>query len=125
MKTSQLVRRGTVEGRLRHALTCSKTSAKHRNIFWDLKLSDLQDVYTRQKGLCAISGVELTFMPHKRGTETAPTTLSVDRINNDIGYVSSNIQLVTHYANVAKNKYSMEDLIQFCRNVLNTHKDKE
>jgi hypothetical protein len=62
----------------------------------DVDLRFLADLYARQSGRCALSGVKLV---HQIGKLNA---ISIDRIDNGIGYVRGNIQLVCQFVNLGK-----------------------
>lgn len=49
---------------------------------------------------------------------TDPHVVSIDRIDNDLGYVRGNVELVCYAYNVAKNKYTEEFFIEMCKDVL-------
>ena len=52
-----------------------------------------------------------------------PYSCSIDRINNDQGYIPGNIRLLTHWANNAKSTYNhsiFEDMIRSTYNNLHS-----
>lgn len=71
-----------------------------------ITLNDLIDLWHCQQGRCAISSKK---MEHKR----CLFAVSIDRINSHLGYISGNVQLVCQAINMAKNRYSNEDMIHF------------
>lgn len=50
----------------------------------------------------------------KTGSGLVPTTTTVDRINGELGYVPSNVRLVTFIANNARYTWSDTQLVEFC-----------
>jgi len=44
--------------------------------------------------------------------------MTIDRIDNSIGYLKDNIQFVTLQVNQAKSSYDIEDLFIMCENIL-------
>ena len=62
----------------------------------------LIDLYHKQDGKCAITGIE---MCHIFGN---PRTISIDRIDSNQGYVEGNVHLVCQWVNLAKSKYSLD-----------------
>lgn len=110
----------TFKGRMTYLLAGSKQSAKKRNIYWDLKKQDLIDLYEKQEGKCALTNDPLTLEVQSRDVKECASTISLDRIDNEQGYIPDNIQFVTFQANVAKNSFSTEQLLDFCRKVLKT-----
>jgi len=59
-----------------------------RNLDNTIDLEILLDQLEKQGGCCAISGIPLSFQ------QKSHWQCSLDRINNEIGYVPSNIQLI-------------------------------
>ena len=64
-----------------------------------------------QQGLCALTGVELI-------PKSGPTSPSLDKKDPKLGYVEGNVQWVTKKANTMKQDCSMEELIHFCKTVI-------
>ena len=77
----------------------------------------LEELYQKQKGKCTLSGVELEF---KRGGTNwggkwcNPRSCTVDRIDNNYGYIPGNVQLVTWEVNATKNHLQNQDFISLC-----------
>ncbi len=53
-------------------------------------------------GKCALTGLKMTF-------NKSLLAISVDRINNEEGYIPNNIQLVCRWVNLAKNSGSNQE----------------
>lgn len=104
----------TLKGRLQFLLYNSKSSARIREYEWGISIEYLEQLYEAQDGKCALTGEVLSLHRQRRGR----TTISIDRIDNSKGYVEGNIQLITFQANIAKSNYSMDELIEFCRKVV-------
>lgn len=87
-------------------LKTSKRSAKTRKIdCYDLDVDFLLDLYNQQNGKCAITGIPMT---HIAGQGIIPTNISMDRIDNSLGYTKDNVQLTCRFINHAKMNMSME-----------------
>jgi len=107
--------------------TCSETLTKHqarqrayyvnnieKNLWWaakrrakakGLKFSiKVEDIIIPEK--CPILGIELKSSQHKKDRNSP----SVDRIDNNLGYVSGNIQVISDRANSMKNDASFEEI---------------
>jgi hypothetical protein len=97
----------------------SKSSAKIRGYEWDLSFDYLLYLFDKQQGLCALSGEPLVLKTSPRGTPDYKYIISIDRIDNNIGYVEGNIQFVTTQVNVAKNSYSTQEFLEMCIKVVN------
>jgi len=84
-----------------------KSSAKRRNIEFNLTEYDLLTL--SWPITCPILGMPLEY--NFRGyNENKP---SVDRIDNDLGYVSGNVQIISCLANRSKNSLTDEELKKF------------
>ncbi len=71
----------------------------------------LMDLWREQGGLCAISGVEMTW---RRG-ELRPTSISVDRIDRDKGYEIGNVRLIAYQINTFRGRWSDEQMLDMAR----------
>jgi len=82
----------------------------------------LDDLYAKQNGLCSISGLPLTTI---QGNGFEPLNISLDRIDNSIGYEEHNVQLVGRWINLMKNVMTTEQLVEMCKTIAKYHDDKE
>jgi len=83
-----------------------------------LSVNDLSAQWQKQNGICPYTGHKLILLDGKKHEKT-PMQASLDRIDNSKDYVKGNIQFVALMANYAKNEFSSEELIKFCRAVSN------
>lgn len=67
---------------------------------------------------CPYLGISLTSY---RGRGNIWTNASIDRIDNNRGYVKGNIQIVSRKANTMKQDVSIEELLCFARNIIERH----
>lgn len=107
-KYTKKCRSRSYEAFLSHLLTYKKRSET-------LTKEDLFSLYEIQEGLCAISGVRMTF--EQSGGRVA-TNISIDRIDSSLGYLPENIQLVCSLVNTMKREYSTEELISWCKTIV-------
>lgn len=91
--------------------------AKKRNILFDITIEQLARLFIEQDRKCALSGVELCFSNQPR--QRKQTTASLDRIDSSKPYTIDNVWWVHKDVNLAKQKLSVEDFINLCRNVAN------
>jgi hypothetical protein len=68
---------------------------------FEITLDDVMDLWVKQSGKCAISGVCMTY--HRGGGSKNDFNVSIDRIDSNGHYTTNNIQLVAHRANQMKN----------------------
>jgi hypothetical protein len=88
--------------------------AKYRNQEVNITLDDLLEQWTKQDGVCPYTGAKLIH-PIRITDEGLIYMASLDRIDSNIGYMRGNIQFISAAANMAKNKMSHEQMIQFCK----------
>lgn len=87
----------------------------------------LQKVWESQKGKCPFTGWEIILPKNnsrKPYNETSPYNASLDRIDNSKGYIEGNVRFVSLIANYARNQFSDEQVIEFCKAVANIHKSE-
>ena len=92
-----------------------KALEKGREFGFDIKY--LWTIYIKQEKKCALSGLPLDF-----NVDTDNGMVSIDRINNDKGYIKRNIQLLHKDINYAKWTFTQKYFIELCNLVANTHK---
>lgn len=81
------------------------TKARNRNKDFSIPLTDLFDLWKNQSGRCVYTKLPLI------ATANQFNTVSLDRIDSSIGYVSGNVQLVCAAINKMKQEYSEEMFI--------------
>jgi hypothetical protein len=99
----------------RNFLMSLRTKIAYRR---DLDIDFLCKLYEDQKGLCAISGRELTFIC---GNGVISTNISIDRIKPLEDYTEENVRLVCRQANTMKQRFSDEELADWCRDIVETY----
>lgn len=89
-------------------LNCLKRKRKNRlrSAIFKIKIKDIEMLYSRQRGKCAYSGMNLSFRKMDK------YKLSIDRIDSDLGYTIDNIHLVCWIINQAKGNMSDYDFLQ-------------
>lgn len=91
---------------------------RNKNIGCDITVEYLKDLWQKQGGICPISGWKLTLPKDSDGwNEYLPTNASLDRIDNSIGYLKGNVRFISVMANLARQTFSDEQLISFCKAV--------
>jgi len=88
---------------VRRALGENLKSARGRRP-GSVTLDDLMEMFIKQGGRCAVSGVKMTWNNGKQGGRWRPTSLSVDRVDPDKDYERDNLRLVCNQANTMKGK---------------------
>lgn len=90
--------------------TRTNTAAKLKG--YDISYTDVYNLWVLQDGKCAITNIP---MIKDRGF---PDSMSVDRINNSLGYVSTNIRLVCRQINLMKNTLSDDEVFLFINKII-------
>ena len=79
-------------------------------MLWELSWHDVVEKWIGCSGRCEVSNVEMTY--HRDGTgKKSYTNVSIDRIDNNIGYNKKNIRLVCWAVNIMKHNMSDEELM--------------
>ena len=98
-----------------------------RNTLVSITPKDLDDIYIKQNGKCAISKKNLTFNYNKgiirkdfnrNIKKINDFNLSISRINNDGIFNKDNIQLIACRFNLMKNTLSNDKFIDLCKKVV-------
>ena len=115
----------TKRGRLSRALKRAKSKEKST----ELTLDFLMELYNKQNGLCALSGIIMESNGgniHKKN-KINPHIISIDRIDNNKGYTKDNVQLVCGIVNRMRNELSIEQFILYCERIIQyaNKKDEE
>jgi hypothetical protein len=101
-----------------------KRCRKNKKISFDISIDDWIAQYERQRGFCALSGIEMTWEYSVDGDSEFytsvkyPYNISPDRIDSNKGYTKDNLQFVCNRVNAMKNNMSMEQFVDFCKKVV-------
>ena len=92
-----------------------KSSAKNRNILFDVSIEEAWLIFESQKAKCALSGIELIFGKTIYEQRDGATTASLDRIDSNGNYTKDNVQWVHKTINRMKNTVPEIEFIEFCK----------
>ena len=87
---------------------------------YDVDLDYLKEVWDNQN-TCIYSGVKLQ-LPKWKGINNPLYTASIDRIDSEKGYVKGNIQFISITSNHSKNSMTHEQMLEFCRLIMENKK---
>ena len=93
--------------------------AKHRKKEFSLSIEYLQELWVKQGGRCAISGLPIELINKRR---FAGQSASLDRIDSSKGYTKGNVQWVDVRINFMKLRMSTEEFVEMCRIVVKNKK---
>jgi len=99
-------------GQLKHA----RTKKEKVKVGWDIELEDVLELWDKQEGRCALTGLFMTY--HKDGAGKKDLNASIDRINPEIEYLVTNIQLVCSRANMLKHTLREDELYWWAKNIV-------
>lgn len=113
-------------GELKFRIGEMAASAKARNKLtgkiYGITTKFLLEMWEKQEGKCFYTNIEMSPRGKQTtGTKTGfknPTSLSLDKINPNMGYTENNIVLCCYWANWAKNTLSVEEFIDLCKKVV-------
>ena len=98
-------------------VTQLRYSRKKEGHVWDITPQQIHDLYLKQKGFCALSGVEMThFRTHD---EAGEKNISIDRIDPEGLYAITNIQLVCKRVNYMKHNKDQKDFLNWVTLIYN------
>lgn len=98
-------------------LLARSRSAK-KGMEFDLPKGHLENLWKLQDGKCALSGI--AFVDER----CSPFMASIDRIDNQRGYVIDNVRLILTSLNLALNEYGLAHYLMVARAVLSNVDDK-
>jgi hypothetical protein len=86
-----------------------------------ITLTDLKEQWEKQVGICPYTGWKLKLREstsNEARLECTPDRASLDRIDSSKPYTKDNIQFVSMIAQFAKNRWTGEELRNFCKAVV-------
>lgn len=92
----------------------TKPNAEKRKLDVDIYESDLVNKFKEQNGLCALSGIKLTYDFKNKNKFT---DISIDRINSKKGYSTNNVQLVCGIVNKLKLDLPNDKFVSYCKSI--------
>jgi len=93
----------------------AQNQAKQRKISFSVTLEYIGDLFERQKGLCALTGVPLRL---KQVARDFSQTASLDRKDNSKGYIEGNLQWIDKRINKLKSDFTQSEFIDLCNKVI-------
>jgi hypothetical protein len=95
-----------------------RKNSKHRQHEYNIDCKYLKQLWDKQNGICPFTNKKLILRTHSNNDITkSPYQASLDRIDNSIGYVEGNVRFVALIYNYAKNTFSDQEVIDFCKTV--------
>lgn len=97
-----------------------RQGAEQRGILFAIDKNDIIQLWIDQKGMCALTGVELDWKatPGSGRGQKDIKAPSLDRIDSQGNYTLDNIQIVSVVANIMKNELPESLFVKMCRKVV-------
>lgn len=89
-----------------------KKNARVRGLDFLVSKEYLNQLFIKQEGRCAISGLPIEI---KMGRRNLETTASLDRINNELPYIEGNVQFLHKHVNYMKWTHKQGYFIELCK----------
>lgn len=99
---------------LQYLLWQSKSKRIAQGYEYTLTIDEVLDVYNKQQGLCAVSGVKMT---HLKGQGHLHKNMSIDRIDNNKGYTQDNVHIVCYYINMMRRTMNLDEFKDVCKEI--------
>lgn len=87
--------------------------SKVRNQECNVTPKYLWELYIKQDGKCALTGIKIYIRPTRKSKEM-PNTASLDRIDINKGYIEGNVQWVHKKINILRNTLTLHQFINYC-----------
>jgi hypothetical protein len=97
-----------------------RKNAKEKNHQYNIDCEYLKQLWDEQNGICPFTNQHLTLRTHSNNDiKKYPYQASLDILDNNKGYIKGNVRFVALIYNYARNIFSDEEVIQFCKMVSN------
>jgi hypothetical protein len=83
----------------------------------ELTVDFLCELFKKQNGRCALSGIKMDLGDKRNGPWGNPFMCSIDRINNNVGYTKDNVWLILSSINAFKGKHSIPILLNIVKKI--------
>src|SRR5215216_5979883 len=94
-------------------------NCKKRSHICNIDLEYLAEVWKIQKGICPYTKINLVLNTHSLRNPDIRYTASLDRIDNNKGYIRDNIQFISTAMNYMKYTMTSEQTKEFLRIIAN------
>lgn len=116
---SKAMRKEYGESLRKRVISTYKSNAKNRGYEFNLTEDMMNDLF---KGNCYYCGCEPSKTVTKEGFYGSFTYNGIDRLNNKVGYVPSNVVSCCHVCNYLKNKYDVDEFLELIKRIAQHHK---
>ena len=99
-----------------------KSRAKRKGLDYDIDANFIVDLYKKQNGRCALSGLDISLPKTNRENTNHLYTATVDKIDPINGYTRDNVQLLHKDINRMKYTHSKGYLLELCELIVKNQK---
>jgi hypothetical protein len=89
--------------------------AAERSMELSINIQDAWNLFQRQNGKCALSGVDIYLPQTSDEAQGSSATASLDRVDSDKGYIPGNVQWVHKDVNLMKMELKQKSFIHWCK----------
>lgn len=97
------------------ALSSLRPRRIKEGIVFDLTIGDLLTIFEQQQGLCALSGMPLTWQ--RSANQSNDWNISIDRIDSVGSYTRKNVHLVAKAFNFMRARHSINEFVVLCHRI--------
>lgn len=97
---------------IRFRVLAAKNRSIRKNLAFDIDDDFINDLLIKQNNKCKYSNIMLDFKTGSDNLTFNPNTLSIDRIDSNLGYIKENVVLVTAIVNLMKNGLSESEFLK-------------
>jgi hypothetical protein len=108
---SRIKQNSTIQGRAKIFLRNAKNSAIKRGQEFLITTEDIVECWNKQNKICPYTGREMSLEAGHLNT------VSIERINSNIGYTKENTILVCQAINRMKSDFTLEEFFNLCSDV--------
>ena len=94
--------------RLNRLVAMARNRAKSKGLDFNIDSEYVVQLWEDNFGCCALTGINFDLNFTNKKGQVNPNTVSIDRINPQLGYIKGNIRLITYHMNVALSEYGIE-----------------
>jgi hypothetical protein len=102
-----------------------KLNAFKRHIQFNITIKEAWEIFEKQKGKCAISGLQLKLPKRSNNQGTLECTASIDRLDSSKSYTKDNIHWVHKHINIMKGAIELKAFINYCRLISEFNESQE
>lgn len=96
-----------------------KNRSEKRNVPFNITVSDIRNLWEKQEGKCAVTGLMMAPLFEVRGTgKVDAMSPSIDRIVPILGYVVGNLRFVCHSVNNFKMQMTDDEMLEIAKAIV-------